>query len=131
MAYKVDHVHLLAADPEATARFYEEMFGARRVGQRLMGDGRVFITLDLGGLAVLVSPPRAAAPADGAVSGCGHYGLQHFGLVTEDLDKAVATLKGKGATFTEAVSQPQPGLRITFLRGPDNVVIELLEKKPG
>jgi catechol 2,3-dioxygenase-like lactoylglutathione lyase family enzyme len=127
-AYTVDHVHLLSPDPEATARFYEEMLGARRVSKRLMGCGRVFVDLDLAGLTLLVSVPRPTAPAPAGPGG-GVYGLQHLALRVDDLDATVAGLKARGVQFTEGITSAGPGVRITFLEGPDKVMIELLERK--
>ena len=38
--------------------------------------------------------------------------------------------KAKGVKFTQDVTNFRPGVRISFLLGPDNVLIELLERKP-
>ena len=41
-----------------------------------------------------------------------------------------AELKGKGVEFTKDVTQARPGVRICFIRGPQGISIEILERKP-
>jgi lactoylglutathione lyase len=41
-----------------------------------------------------------------------------------------AELKAKGAEFTMDPTTIRPGVRIAFLRGPEDVSIELLERTP-
>ncbi len=55
------------------------------------------------------------------------YGLEHFGIRTDNLEAAVAELKAKGVQFKEEIRVVRPGVKISFLRAPENVLIELLE----
>ena len=55
-------------------------------------------------------------------------GLDHFGLTVENIDSAVAELKGKGVAFTVEPKTIRPGVRICFVRGPEGVSIELLDR---
>ncbi len=55
-------------------------------------------------------------------------GLDHFGLQVKDLDNVAAALKAKGVVFTTEPFNIRAGQRICFVRGPDNVSIELLER---
>lgn len=121
-----DHIHLRSPDPEATARWYEQMLGAEIL--RSMQDGKPRIDLVLGGQKIFIAQADAsvAAPPDAP-----YQGLDHFGLVVEGLDEVVAELKAKGVRFTLDPMQPRPGIRIAFLRGPENVSIELLERSPA
>ena len=41
----------------------------------------------------------------------------------------VAELKTKGAEFTKEPTTVRPGVRIAFIRGPEGVSIELLDRK--
>jgi len=126
--YWYDHIHLVSPDPEKTAQFYQRMFGARLVSSRQLADGRTNIELDLNGSRVLVINQKTqseASPAPAEAS----YGLGHFGILTDDLEAAVADLKAKGVEFTEEIRVVRPGVRVSFLKGPDSVIIELLERK--
>ena len=57
-----------------------------------------------------------------------YQGLDHFGLAVSGVDAVAAELKAKGAEFTMEPRTIRPGLRICFLRGPQGVSIELLER---
>jgi lactoylglutathione lyase len=74
-----DHVHLRSPDPEATAQYYERMFGAEVLRTVQQGKPRV-------------------------------------------------ELKAKGAEFTMEPTRIRPNVRIAFLRGPQNVSIELVDR---
>ena len=45
-----------------------------------------------------------------------------------DIDAAVAELKAKGAEFTMEPTTIRPNVRIAFLRGPQNVSVELIDR---
>ncbi len=57
-----------------------------------------------------------------------YQGLDHFGLTVSGIDAIAAELKAKGAEFTLEPHTIRPGLRICFLRGPQGVSVELLER---
>jgi len=123
--YIFEHIHLRSPDPEATAAFYERMFGAEVI--RSMQDGKPRIDLQLGGMSIFI----AAAPPDGKTADAPvspYLGLDHIGLRVTGLDAVVADLKAKGAEFTMQPTDLRPGLRICFIRGPQNVSIEILER---
>jgi lactoylglutathione lyase len=124
-SFKWDHVHLRSPDPEATAAFYERMFGAEIV--RTMPQGKPRIDLRLGGANIFIAPVTAG---DGVASPpkTPYQGLDHFGLEVKGIDAVVAELKKKGAEFTMEPNDIRPGTRIAFLRGPEGVSIELLER---
>jgi len=107
-----------------TAQFYEEMFNAKRVSVRELSRGGINVELDLNGSRVLVMSPS------GSVSGsteAGH-GLGHLGIRTDDLETAMADLKAKGVKFKEEMRVASSGAKVSFLWGPENVLIELLER---
>ena len=126
--FTYDHIHLRSPNPEATAAFYERMFGAEVI--RTMQQGKPRIDLKIGGADVFIAPvlpdgktnPPPVTP---------YQGLDHFGLSVTGIDAIVAELKAKGAEFTLEPTDIRPGVRIAFLRGPEGVSIELLERKPA
>jgi len=125
-SYWYDHIHLISPDPLKTAEFYERMFNAKRVSVTEQGAGRVSVALDLNGSRVLVMNPRVQ-PEAGPSARADNYGLEHFGIRTDDLETAVADLKAKGVQFKEEIREIRPGVKISFLWAPENVLIELLE----
>jgi lactoylglutathione lyase len=122
-----DHIHLRSPNPEATAAYYERMFGAEVI--RSMQQGKPRIDLKVGGANVFiieVLPDGKTAPAPKSP----YQGLDHFGLTVTGIDAVAAELKAKGAEFTMEPTTIRPGTRICFLRGPEGVSIELLERTP-
>jgi catechol 2,3-dioxygenase-like lactoylglutathione lyase family enzyme len=57
-----------------------------------------------------------------------YQGLDHFGLTVKDLDAVAAEIKAKGVEFTKEPTTIRPGVRICFIRGPQGISIELLER---
>jgi catechol 2,3-dioxygenase-like lactoylglutathione lyase family enzyme len=55
-------------------------------------------------------------------------GLDHIGLRVNNIDDVCAELKAKGAEFTIEPKTIRPGVRIAFVRGPQGVLIELLDR---
>ncbi len=125
--YYWDHIHLRTPDPEATAQWFERMLGAEVIRSTAHGTSR--IDLKLGGANIFLAP---VAPGDGvnAPPVTPYQGLDHFGLRVSDIDAVAAELKAKGAEFTKEPHIPRPGIKICFLRGPQGVSIELLDRDP-
>ena len=124
--YWYDHIHLISPDQVKTAQFYQSMFGAELIETRQMADGRTIVELSLNGSRVLVMNPTNQSKSD-TQPGAG-YGIDHFGIGTDDLEAAVEDLKAKGVEFTVGIRESRPGVKISFLLGPENVLIELLER---
>jgi len=57
-----------------------------------------------------------------------YQGLDHFGLAVKDIDAVAAEIKAKGVEFTKEPTTIRPGVRICFIRGPQGISIELLER---
>ena len=77
-AFTYDHIHLRSPDAEATARWYEKMFGAEII-RSVQSDGRPRLDLKLGGVAVFIAqvPPEQAVAAPPQPP---YLGLEHIGL---------------------------------------------------
>ena len=124
--FTYDHIHLRSPDAEATARWYEKMFGAEII-RSVQSDGRPRLDTQLGGVAVFIAQvtqeQAVAAPPEPP-----YLGLEHIGLRVDRIDQVVAELKEKGAEFTVEPKTIRRGVRIAFLRGPQNVHIELLDR---
>ncbi|HEY7297344.1 MAG TPA: VOC family protein [Xanthobacteraceae bacterium] len=123
--YTWDHVHLRSPDPEATAQWFEHMLGAEVL--RSMQAGQPRIDLRLGGANVFIAPV-AAGDAVNPPPATPYQGLDHFGLTVSGIDAIAAELKAKGVQFTKEPTTVRPGVRICFIRGPQGISIELLER---
>jgi lactoylglutathione lyase len=116
-----DHVHLRSPDPEAMAAWLEDILG----GEIIRGPGR--IDVKLGGAMVFIAPV-AADDGVNAPPVTPYQGLDHFGLAVKDIDAVAAEIKAKGVEFTMDPFTIRPGVRICFIRGPQGISIELLER---
>jgi lactoylglutathione lyase len=121
-----DHIHLRSPDPDGTARWFAEMLGAEVIHSTQ--DGQPRIDLKLGGANIFIAPVPAGDASVGAPPRTPYQGLDHFGVTVPDLDAAASELKGKGVEFTLEPKQARPGLRIAFIRGPQGISIELLQR---
>ena len=123
--YRWDHIHLRSPDPDATAAWFERILGAQVIRSTVEGKPR--IDLKLGGADVFIMP---VAPGDkvNPPPVTPYQGLDHFGLTVSGIDAVAAELKAKGVEFTMEPRTIRPGLRICFLRGPQGISIELLER---
>jgi len=124
--FTYDHVHLRSPDPDATAAWYQKMFGAKVV-KSVMSNGIERTDINLGGVMVFIAqvPPDAdlADKAEGSF-----VGLDHLGLRVKNIDAVCDELKAKGAEFTVEPKTIRPGVRIAFVRGPQNVLVEILDR---
>ena len=124
--FRYDHVHLRSPDPDATAAYYERMFGAKIV-KSVMSNGLPRTDIELGGVMMFI----AQVPTDAALNekpDGSYVGLDHLGLRVNNIDGVCAELKAKGAEFTVEPKTIRPGVRIAFVKGPQNVLIELLDR---
>ncbi len=126
-SYTYDHIHLRSLEPLETAQYFNKMFDAKII-ESVQSDGQHRVDLDVNGLAIFIARANENAPV-GPVDP--HLGLDHFGFRVQNLDQAVAELKGKGAEFAVEPYTLRPGLRIAFVRAPGDVRIELLERTQG
>ena len=122
--YTYDHIHLRSRDPMETARYYNRVFDARII-ESVLPDGQTRVGLDINGLAIYIAQADETQPP-GPVEP--HLGLDHFGLRVANLDEAATQLRERGAVFSTEPRQVRPGLRIAYVRGPDDVRIELVER---
>jgi len=127
MKYTWDHIHLRTTDPEKTAQWFERMLGAEVI--RTMQQGSPRIDLKLGGANIFIAPVKAGDGVNPPPT-TPYQGLDHFGLTVSGIDAIAAELKAKGVEFTREPTTVRPGVRVCFIRAPEGVSIELLERKP-
>lgn len=125
--YWMDHVHLVSKDPMKTAEFYEKTFGAKKEDETLP-DGRLLLSriLNNDSVTIKISNPRPKPLiANTLPDGCG---LEHYGLGTDDIEAAVAEMKGQGVKFVQEITALPSGTKISFFVTPDGDLVELLQR---
>lgn len=124
MSFRFHHVHVICKDLEKMIRFFTESLEAELVRRQKFGtaDGA---SLDLQGTTVNLRGARPDEKIEEDASRTG-YGYNHIGLEVEDIDTAVTALGAQGYSFFVPPTDI-PGLRIAFFRGPEDIVIELVQ----
>jgi catechol 2,3-dioxygenase-like lactoylglutathione lyase family enzyme len=132
--YQYDHFHLFTSNPKETAEWYRRMFEAEVI-ESVQSDGKIRVDMKLCGVMVYLSDGKLAARLEKNPAGepdpapeRAYFGLDHFGIRVKDLDQAVAELKERGAEFAVELTSIRPGARLAYVRGPDHVRIELVER---
>ena len=94
--YTWDHIHLRTPNQEATAQWFERIFGAQVIRSTMLGKPR--IDMKLGGANIFLAE---VTPGDGvnAPPATPYQGLDHFGLAVSGIDAIAADLKKKGVEF--------------------------------
>lgn len=128
MAYRINHIHLKAPDPQRTAEWYVTAFNFKIVRDevRVFGDRFIRCASEDGGMLVNISGARTGerlGPGDATP----HHGLEHFGFDSEDIQKDIRRLEGLGARLLEGPTQVPNGPLVAFLQAPDDTRIELIQ----
>jgi catechol 2,3-dioxygenase-like lactoylglutathione lyase family enzyme len=124
MKFNFHHVHLLCSDLEATIGFFRDVLGASVVRYAKFG-GADGATLNLHGTTINLRVKTEAEKPAGD-SSLVTYGYHHICVQTEDVDAAHADFSARGIEFISGPTTT-PDSRIAFLRGPDNIVVELMQ----
>lgn len=130
MAFRINHIHLKSPDPGKSLEWWIKAFNFKVVSDevRPVGDRFIRCTSEDGSLGVNISGARTGetpGPGDASV----HYGLEHFGFDSVNVDADVKRLQALGAVLQEGPLTTHTGVRIAFMAGPDDVRFELIQQK--
>ncbi len=109
---RLEHVNITVADPAATAAMLEGLFGwrIRWQGAAKFGGHTIHVGADDDYLAIYTPPKEtAAAPESYYIRG----GLNHVGVVVDDLDAVEAKVKEMGFA-PHSHADYEPGRRFYF-----------------
>ncbi len=117
LSVSFDHIQLNARDVEATASFYERVFGMRRI-RASEADGIPFVHLDADGVRLSINgqPPRAVGQGNG---------VDHIALRVSDLDEAMVRLRAMGVELLGEAGR-SGSTAYVFVQAPDGMVVELV-----
>ena len=128
-AFRFDHVHIIARDPHASARWYVEKLGATITADTVARGGpQIFVSL--GGMTILIRGRRPGeAPVDARAIQHEEWGTDHFGFIYKgDLAAFCEELRAKGVAFPVPLKKGVNGALLCFIAAPDNVSIELMQE---
>ena len=124
---KLRHVAISVPDPEKSARFYEKVFGLKRVGttDSELASG-VYLSDGVISLALLNYKTDEAA---GEEKGKDFVGVHHIGFWVDDLDETGAAIEGSGGNFFMDLPEAKDTLNYEKkYRDPDGVIFDLSHK---
>lgn len=126
MIYRFHHVHLLCSNLEATIDFFTGVLGATLVTRQKFG-GADGASLDLNGTKInlRVAGENEAVNADAQLP---VYGYHHISVEVDDVDAAYRELINKDIEFVAMPRNTPHNLRVAFCKGPDDIVIEVLQQ---
>jgi len=117
------HIHLRSTDPDATLKWYQNIFGGQTASLKGRINGLLYGKVWL----------LAARQQEGQLAATEGRSVDHLGFAFPDLDAAAVEIKKKGVQFQ---TEPRPfknamgeNMKISFIVGPDNVRIEVVQPK--
>ena len=136
-AFKFDHVHIISENPQASAAWYVEMFGAT-IAADTVARGAPQIFVELGGMTILIRGKRPGeVPASPQLiqpyadfSSHNAWGTDHFGFIYDgDLAAFCDKLRAKGVQFPVELKKGVGGNSLCYVAAPDGVSIEIMEQR--
>jgi catechol 2,3-dioxygenase-like lactoylglutathione lyase family enzyme len=114
MTYRLEHVALNCKDINESIRFYETFFGGKSTPIRkgAVGYGFCFVNID-------------GAAAIQLMESDGETGIHHYGFVTDDIEKAAAEFKQKGAEILRENCDASGKLTTIFVRDCNGLQMEV------
>ena len=127
MSFAINHIHLKSNNPRECADWWVKAFNFKILSDVMRDSGDQFVACESeNGMTVNISGPQSTQTlADGSAGV--REGLEHFGLDSENLESDIARLTDLGAELLDG-SIEMGAIRICFLRAPDNVRIELIQR---
>jgi catechol 2,3-dioxygenase-like lactoylglutathione lyase family enzyme len=126
MSFCLHHVHIICKDLEKMIGFFTNDLKANLIRRKKFGtaDGA---SLELQGAGINLRVAKADEQMEGDASRHA-FGYNHIGLEVEDIEAAFKDLRERGYSFFMPPTDI-PDLRIAFFRGPEDIVIELVQRK--
>ena len=129
--FTFDHVHIKCHDIDKVKKFYKEMFNAVVVYEGKIRDAPM-VMMKLGDAFINISEASENEVLESRDEPRGkiwiRYGIGHFGVCVKDLDMAVRILKEKGGEFICEPREVREGVRVAFIKGPEDDVIEIVQR---
>jgi len=129
---KIKHIALSTQDPDATAKFYMDVFGMKEIG-RINNPNTTGYYLSDGDLNVAILNFKNDAVA-GAERGKGFSGIHHIGFQVDSLEAIAERLSAAGSKRRDDVNEAlgvgkgehRYNVEVKY-SGPDNVMLDVSE----
>ncbi|SLN63810.1 Lactoylglutathione lyase [Roseivivax jejudonensis] len=123
MKPRLRHIALRVKDLEASATFYESVFGFERVGREEIPIGAaVYLSDGVINLALLNYYGQEGAASEGAADTAG---TDHFGVQVDDIDAMREVIESSGGTFYFDLGDTRKGNFERKFKDPDGIVFDI------
>jgi methylmalonyl-CoA/ethylmalonyl-CoA epimerase len=110
---KMRHIALIVADPEASAKFFEEAFDLKRAGTARRG---IYLSDGVVNIALLKQESHEKA------------GLYHFGMWVDDLDASEKKVLDAGGKYLEGRPTSENSYYEAKYQDPTGIIFDLTHK---
>lgn len=139
---RMEHVGIVVDDLAAATAFFVEL-GLKLQGEGPVEGGWVDRIVGLKGvradIAMMETPDghgrleltKYHAPKGGGgdrQAPANTPGIRHLAFAVDDIDAAVAGLRGRGAELVGEVERYEDSYRLCYVRGPEGIIVELAQK---
>lgn len=127
-----EHVGMTSGNLDRTIAFYCDLLGLRLALRKPAAKGELAF-LDAGGGMLEIFAPASAIDRSRDVPP-GEAGMRHLTFAFDDVDAMIAKLEAAGV---EIVERPRDAYntemmrRVAFVRDPDGIIVELIERAEG
>lgn len=120
MINRIHKIALVTDDVEGTVRFYTETLGLEVTERFANEDEKDFVFLKAGDITLEIMPKKTMAAEEG---------FHHISFQVDSVDGAAEELKAKSVDMeVEPMDVGVGGIRVGFLRGPNDVRLQLFER---
>ena len=120
-----DHVHFYCTDIAASEGWFVNVLGAELI-ERRGSEEYPTVVVSLGGGKILLRKQLEGENLD--ASGAPRFGLDHFGLLADNVRDTVEEFRTRGAVVSSEPRELRPGVFVAFVSGPDDIRVEILQR---
>jgi glyoxylase I family protein len=127
-----EHVGTTSGNLDRTIAFYCDLIGLRLVLRKPQASGELAFLDAGGGMLEVFAPAASIAPSRDIPTG--EAGMRHLTFAVTDVDAMIARLEAADVPILE---RPRPAhnteliKRVAFVRDPDGIIVELIERAEG
>jgi catechol 2,3-dioxygenase-like lactoylglutathione lyase family enzyme len=124
---RLRHIAVVVRDLERAARFYEQVFELKRVGEEHIDMGSAIYLSD--GVINLALLKYKGETGSGLKDAANFVGAHHFGFQVDDLDAAKQRVEAAGGKFffTLGKTKEDANFEVKY-KDPDGVIFDISEK---
>lgn len=121
MLYGIEHIGLMAQDPESLAAWYQKSFGFRVVYKNSKTPPTFFLAPDSGSM-IEITPYKEGSP----LSSDAAKERVHLAIKVDDFEAATSELKKKGIQFIGEPKESFGGMKLVFFQDPEGNSVQLV-----